>query len=145
MASGQPAIAIYFSLYRFVMMDILVALITSIMLDSYTRQGQLATRAGFEEKLARSLLERSSAVTAAGGGGTSPVPTNRVALWAHPELLSELADVEDRLKRRREQRLRPGPDAPETPSWGNPLDLYGISRVHLEHLDTLLRQLESGM
>ena len=141
---ARGAVALYFCLYRFVMHDVLTAVITSLVIDAYMRRSKLSERVGFEATLAKSLLQRAAAASAAAGpprGDMSPMP-QQATVWVRPELLAEMADVEDavlRSKRALERAQRKDVSTPALPSWSHD------NRPHLEALEVVLRRLEVDM
>jgi hypothetical protein len=114
---GSRWLVLYFCLYRFVMTDVVLILIISLVISGFERSAELAERAGLEEALASALVRRAA-------GGVLPAATYdgegagavagvveagdkpKVALWASSELLHELSAVEEAMARRRAAKQR---------------------------------------
>lgn len=131
--AGSRWYAFYFCAYRFLMMDVLSALIESLMMDAYERQEQAASRHALETQVAGVLAARlqkrnsmsSSSINGAssndlaltGSGATAPAEggsaasnaadiQTRYALRCRAELLEEITAVEDAVKESKKARQK---------------------------------------
>ena len=105
-------------------------------------------RAAAASAAARAAAAASGGGSGGGGGGDARPDPQQATVWVRPELLAEMAEVEDavaRSKRALERALRKDVHTPALPSWSNETDLLGINRPHLEALEVVLRRLEVDM
>lgn len=119
---------IYFVVYRFIMMDVLTAIIESLMLDMYEKKQAASDTAAMESRMARALAQRLGVAKSQKGGSSgrlgslarSGSGTNsdgadteatqqaeQFTLRARADLLEELTAVEDSVSKARASGLTP--------------------------------------
>ena len=128
--------AIYFVAYRFIMMDVLSAIIESLMLDAYERKETAAEAAALQGALAQDVAKR---VLAGGGTENEALRAHNAKFYlrARSELLEEISAVETAAAAAR----RGG----GTVTQGESLLIQGLSAEDLAFLESSLRTLESTL
>ena len=131
--------AIYFVLYRFLMMDVLTAIIESMFLDAYARQEESRSAEELETRVARAVAGRLRSTEETGGGAlTAAVDDTSFALRARADLLEELSAIEDAADASRGTARKGG-------AVRRGATVQGVSPEELEVLDAALRSLEASL
>lgn len=175
-APPGPWIALYFCIYRFVMTDIMFAIIISLMIDGWAVSSKAKNRREMSDAIAASLLKRAlgKAVSSSQAQKLQNYKKKKNRTWqgfvASIGSLSELSLVEDSYKKLKEEQegggggvggvlqtssasssaLSPaaggagggGAATVSEPDTAPTLEVYGITKEHLELVEKRLREYE---
>jgi hypothetical protein len=168
-APPGPWIALYFCIYRFVMTDIMFAIIISLMIDGWAVSSKAKNRREMSDAIAASLLKRAlgKAVSSSQAQKLQNYKKKKTRTWqgfvASIGSLSELSLIEDSYKKLKEEKgggglqtssasssaLSPaagggggGGAAVSEPDTASTLEVYGITKEHLDLVEKRLREYE---
>lgn len=161
MFSGPPGpwIAVYFCIYRFVMTDIMFAIIISLMIDGWAVSSKAKDRREMSDAIAASLLKRALGKAVSSQDPLQQQQQKKKNTWqgfvASIGSLSELSLIEDSYKKFKEDQekgmgLQSSSASSSSSSAVNDqaqsaaptLELYGITKEHLDLVEKRLREYE---
>jgi len=165
MFSGPPGpwIAVYFCIYRFVMTDIMFAIIISLMIDGWAVSSKAKDRREMSDAIAASLLKRALGKAVSSQAPLQQQQKKKKNTWqgfvASIGSLSELSLIEDSYKKLKEDQekgmgLQSSSASSSTTSSSSSavhdqtqsaaptLELYGITKDHLDLVEKRLREYE---